>query len=94
MKGGKDIKGLDFRNRLICYIFENYNSNKFDLDDEGLFIPKFIRDKLHHMETIKGQSKKCVLCSYKTNTNCIECDKPIHPDCFTKYHQIKIYNLK
>ena len=94
LKDGKDIKGLDFRNRLICYIFENYNSNKFYLDDGGLFIPKFIRDKLHHMETIKGQCKKCALCSYKTNTNCIECDKPIHPDCFTKYHQNKIYNLK
>lgn len=80
MNGGKDITGLDFRNKFICYIFENYNSNKYDLDDEVLFILKFIRDKLHHIETIKGQCKKYVFCSNKTKTNCIECNKPIYPD--------------
>ena len=34
-----------------------------------------------HTETIKGQYKKCVFCCNKIYTNCIECNKSIHPDC-------------
>ena len=49
---------------------------------------------MHHIETIKGQYKKCIFCSNKINTNCIECNKSIHPICFRKYNQNIIYNLK
>ena len=48
---------------------------------------------MHHIETIKGQYKKLYFV-VKKNINCIEWNKSIHPDSFTKYNQNKIYNLK
>ena len=45
----------------MLYFFENYNSKKFVLDDEDLFVPKFIRDKLHHFSYKRSMQKMYIL---------------------------------
>ena len=86
------LNNFDFRKELLSEIFDIYN----DVDSDSNFgplVPKKIREKLHSMDEIKGKSNICVYChSGKTNCICIECQKSLHPKCFTCYHNQYIYN--
>ena len=89
-----------FKNKINELLFsELCLDQKKCADDENNqnndFIPKFFRDKIHSLEKIEGHLQECVSChqnSYKTEYFCEKCKIPIHPECFTIYHNSFIYN--
>ena len=86
----KETTTLQFKERIIKYIFEKYkklSSNDFNnINEENKII-----NNIGH--TINKQ-KRCKLCGNKTLYTCKECCIYLHPECFGEYHNNYVYNKK
>ena len=84
------VNELDFLTNIISKIYKNYELETWKYEN-NTSIPFIIRNKLHNMQHIPGSQKRCVFCGKKVVYKYKECNKAIHPQCFTEYHNF-IYN--
>ena len=94
----KNEKFLDslhlFKKKINELIFSDFGLN-VDNNQNNNIIPKYFRDKIHSIEKINGNYQKCVSCcenEKKVDYFCKNCKIPLHPECFTIYHNNKVYN--
>ena len=81
-----------FKNLLFSDLCSDLNNV---IGSQNNLIPKFFRDKIHSIEKINGNFQKCVSCcdeGKKIDYFCKKCKIPIHPECFTNYHNNHVYN--
>ena len=100
---GKIMKNEEFQNNLVLFknkinelLFSDlgFDLKKRDKNQSNNIIPKYFRDKIHSIEKKNGNFQKCVSCceNEKINYFCKNCKIPLHPECFTNYHNNHVYN--
>ena len=99
-KTGKSYTTVKFKEKLVEHIFRMYNiyNNKNNNNNqinnnksENNEIPCVFSFRLHNMGHVKNIKRTCKKCHKKTPYICIECNIPLHPECFTDFHNRYIY---
>ena len=95
-KYGKETNIIEFKERITKCIFEQYIEIKKikenEVKEENNYIPWKIRNSLHNIGHTVNIKKVCKNCGKRTPYICNECKIYLHPECFTEYHQNKVYN--
>ena len=103
----KETTTLQFKERIIKYIFEKYKKlvgNDFNnineenkiinnKNEDNYIIPS-IGQKIHNIGHTINKQKRCNLCGNKTPYTCKECCIYLHHGCFGEYHNNYVYNKK
>jgi hypothetical protein len=95
-KTGKSYTTVKFKEKLVEHIFRMYNiynnrTNNNNNSKENNDNPCVFNFKLHNMGHVKNNKRTCKKCHKKTPYICIECNIPLHPECFTDFHNRYIY---
>ena len=86
-----------FKNKINELIFSDlcFESTNTKYNKNNQIIPKYFRDKIHSIEKINGNFQICAFCfdkNKRVDYFCKNCKIPIHPECFTDYHNNNVYN--
>ena len=99
----KIIKNEEFQNKIYLFknkinelLFADFGFEAKNIDNiNNNIIPKLFRDKIHSILKIDGNFQNCISCCdnrKKIDYFCQKCKIPIHPECFTNYHNSHVYN--
>ena len=104
-KTGKNYTTVKFKEKLVEHIFRMYNiyCNKINnnntneinqnknIIDNNNEIPYIFSFRLHNIGHVINNKRPCKKCHKKSYYICIECNIPLHPECFTEFHNKYIY---
>ena len=91
---------LTFRKNLIMQLFSGYcriNFGESVPKNPGSIPQKYI-NCLHSISFVPEQNKYCVYCYQRTRKEiiamykCDQCNKVLHPQCFTEWHKKNVYS--
>jgi len=97
LRTGRSYTTNKFKEKIVEHIFKMYVDSKrktdknfahlnLEANDDNERPSRVIGGKSHNVGHIVNTKRKCKNCNKKTPYICIECNIPLHPECFTDYH--------
>jgi len=96
LRTGRNYTTNRFKEKIVETIFKMYmdnmqrngknNNNSSTVDEKKKEKPGRNMDKTHNVGHVANNKRPCKRCGKKTPYICIECNIPLHPECFTEYH--------